>query len=282
MAGIEEQLDRVERNVADALTATAEMGASVPATANSDNLGTLIRSIPRSGGGATSWNDLTDKPFYSEMGIVEILPETTIELDPEYGEGFGLDIFDVQAGTTCIVKWNGTEYNCVAQPFDMEGIPAVVLGNLGAMTGGDLTGEPFVLMFLDAEAAAMLGAGFGVYALDGSESVTLSISAESEVVHKMDEKYLPSYAVLYVEEIANGYLYKTADTSDENNRITSAELKSLWLGGRKFFVCAPMIDGSGNFMGYYWLNSFVLMDYGVFCQLIYENKIAFYPAEYEG
>ena len=46
----ESQIERIRNNVSDALAATAEMGASVPATANSDNLGALIRSIPKSGG----------------------------------------------------------------------------------------------------------------------------------------------------------------------------------------------------------------------------------------
>ena len=44
------ELDRISGNVSDALAATAEMGADVPATANSDDLGTLIRSIPKGGG----------------------------------------------------------------------------------------------------------------------------------------------------------------------------------------------------------------------------------------
>ena len=44
---IESEINRISDNVSDALAATAEMGASVPATANSDNLGTLIRAIPK-------------------------------------------------------------------------------------------------------------------------------------------------------------------------------------------------------------------------------------------
>ena len=44
---IKSEIDRISGNVDDALAATAEMGANVPATANSDDLGTLIRSIPK-------------------------------------------------------------------------------------------------------------------------------------------------------------------------------------------------------------------------------------------
>lgn len=47
---INSEIERIKDNVSDALAATAEMGASVPETANSDNLGALIRSIPKGGG----------------------------------------------------------------------------------------------------------------------------------------------------------------------------------------------------------------------------------------
>lgn len=48
---IKSEIERISNNVSDALAATAEMGATVPEGANSDNLGTLIRSIPTGGGG---------------------------------------------------------------------------------------------------------------------------------------------------------------------------------------------------------------------------------------
>ena len=47
---IQSEINRISANVSDALAATAEMGADVPATASSDDLGTLIRSIPKSSG----------------------------------------------------------------------------------------------------------------------------------------------------------------------------------------------------------------------------------------
>ena len=49
---INSEIERIKDNVSDALAATAEMGADVPATANSDDLGTLIRAIPKGGGGS--------------------------------------------------------------------------------------------------------------------------------------------------------------------------------------------------------------------------------------
>lgn len=78
---INSEIERISGNVSDALAATAEMGANVPATASSDNLGTLIRAIPRvnvvqSTGSSTSdvmsqaavTNALNDqKAFYVNM-----------------------------------------------------------------------------------------------------------------------------------------------------------------------------------------------------------------------
>ena len=70
MATLDEKITRVENNVTASLEAAAEMGAEVPAGANSDSLPTLIRSIPK-GGGASSWNDLPDRPV-----VLEGTPDT--------------------------------------------------------------------------------------------------------------------------------------------------------------------------------------------------------------
>lgn len=43
---IKSEIERIADNVSDALAATAEMGANVPSTASSDELGSLIRAIP--------------------------------------------------------------------------------------------------------------------------------------------------------------------------------------------------------------------------------------------
>lgn len=67
MATLDEKITRVENNIAASLEAAAEMGAEVPEGANSNNLPNLIRSIPK-GGGASSWNDLPDRPVVANGG----------------------------------------------------------------------------------------------------------------------------------------------------------------------------------------------------------------------
>lgn len=43
---IESEINRISNNVSNSLTAVADMGASVPVGANSNNLPDLIRAIP--------------------------------------------------------------------------------------------------------------------------------------------------------------------------------------------------------------------------------------------
>jgi hypothetical protein len=129
----------------------------------------------------TSWNDLTDRPFYSEPG--EVLPETTVEIDPESGMAFLPDMA-IFGGDKCTIKYNGTEYVCVCAESD-EGL--LGLGNYGMDSDPPVdTGEPFAM------AKADIGNGVLVWVvapLDGSTSVTLSVIGE--VHHPVPDKYLP-------------------------------------------------------------------------------------------
>jgi hypothetical protein len=82
------------------------------------------------------------------------------------------------------------------------------LGNIGAMMGGNDTGEPFIFLSTPVEGVC------GVFALDGSATITLSISGEAEVIDKMETKFLPN-GVPYVEPFDDVILETTvlADAS---------------------------------------------------------------------
>lgn len=133
-------------------------------------------------GGVSSWNDLTDKPFYKENGTGVILPKTYIMLD----EGMAsLPHLYLKAGNTYTVYWNGTEYTCVAQEFSIEGVTGVLIGDASMFTGGESTGEPFVIPeSFGEENMCNLGA------LDGSATATLGINGETTIVHKLPTEYL--------------------------------------------------------------------------------------------
>jgi hypothetical protein len=58
------------------------------------------------------------------------------------------------------------------------------------MIGGTDTGEPFMLAALPAEIAAENGMGIMVGLLDGATSLTLRITTEGIITHKIDDKYI--------------------------------------------------------------------------------------------
>lgn len=143
--------------------------------------------LPNDIGSMVNYNDLQDKPVGVEMG--ELLPETTVAIDPDTGEGVLQDYLELEVGKQYTVNWNGVAYDCTAVDSPNPEIPSAWLGNLGALGGGESTGEPFIIVALSKEAAETMGVGATVVALDGSSSVTLSIIGV--VVKKLDDMYLP-------------------------------------------------------------------------------------------
>lgn len=118
-----------------------------------------------------------------------ILPETTSEVVAEMEGAPIFDVFSVEVGKTYAVTWNGTKYVCTAQAIpSVADVSGAILGNSGAIAGGVSTGEPFVIMCLDASSAAAMGVGGLAAPLDGSESITLSIILDN--ITKLDSKYL--------------------------------------------------------------------------------------------
>lgn len=210
-----------------------------------------------SGGGVTDYNKLENKPV--GVDVVDILPETTVEVDPDNdGQGVLPDVVDVQVGKTYTVRWNGTDYICTAQVHEpQEGIQAAALGDLGGMTGGESTGEPFVVIVLDSATAAAVGAGVMFMALDGSTSVTLSITGE--VVKKLDMVFLPEgypyKTVEWVEVLPETTVECDPDNGDGDIMDLFAltvgnQHKVIWNGAE--YTCTAQelpIEGGGSFVG---------------------------------
>lgn len=143
--------------------------------------------------------------YYTEGGGngAEILPETTsIEsnfdpnLNPDTLYSMTIDdqtylsytgLLPIKANETYTVRWNGVEYVCTATEVTDNGITACVIGNVGALTGGISTGEPFVLVFFPE---LMDGVGVNGYVFDGSTTVTLSIRESEGTIHHIPPKYI--------------------------------------------------------------------------------------------
>lgn len=155
----------------------------------------LNKKIKNSGGGGvTSWNDLTDKPFDKEFidGYDEIL-ESNYYI-PSDGS-IKLRTFEMIPNETYGVRWNGTLYKCVAKDVsDLlgESIPIFCIGNLGAITGGEDTGEPFIIICGKMEGIDTSMA----MPLDGSELVKLDISGPDYYYKTLDDRYVPDNTVV--------------------------------------------------------------------------------------
>lgn len=103
-----------------------------------------------SSGGVSSWNDLTDKPFGEETGVIfegtfqDVLEDTNGDGTNDAWEGIAFieDTSDATliVGKNYTVTWDGVEYECKC--FIAEGLP--VVGNAIVM-GGTNNGAPFVI-----------------------------------------------------------------------------------------------------------------------------------------
>ena len=138
------------------------------------------------GGGASSWHELTGKPFYAQAGD-PVLGETALPIAD--GQTALPDVVPLTPGELYVVRWNGVEYACEAIAMEMEGLNIITLGDFAAMAGeGYSTGEPFILIFLDSDGAEAMGMGIMGAVYDGSETVVLSI--HKPVVHPIHQDYI--------------------------------------------------------------------------------------------
>lgn len=101
----------------------------------------MIKSLAGRGG-ASSWNDLQDKPFGEGVAVIYSGDMEMVDEDGllgnmiEFPQENGLDV------KKCRIKWNGTVYDC-EQKIN-EDFHIIYFGNLGPM-GLEDTGEPFVI-----------------------------------------------------------------------------------------------------------------------------------------
>lgn len=185
-----------------------------------------IDALQASGGSGTGgggviatpdWNEnnpdspayIKNRTHYEEMGVKgTLLAERSPDSIEEGAAYFMYPCLEAepQAGMTYKINWNGTEYLCVALDSQEAVGEAgyVLLGNIGMISGGTPTAEPFVIMMPYEEIAAKQGVALVCVMLDGATQITLSISYDGDVIHKIDNKYLnlSAYAKLdYVNEV---------------------------------------------------------------------------------
>jgi hypothetical protein len=171
--------------------------------------------------GVASWTDLENKPFYSEVKEIEILPLTQAR---EYIQPWGSvgpetvrfiisnAIDGVNVGETYTVTYNGVNYECVGQAF--EDTIIVRLGNFSDF-GGNGNGEPFAMEIVPVSDVENLGYGAMIMSLEGATSVTVGIKQIKEVVTQISGKYVEGmgYAEKTLVDIIPECTLTRSDTS---------------------------------------------------------------------
>lgn len=157
-----------------------------------------------------------------EPVVTEVLPEQSMDFS---NKQVALPIIGLVAGTTYIVTFDGTEYECVGAEKTMDGITATYIGN-PVFFGETDNGLPFIVGDIPAQdTAIVMVATAGTY--------TVGIKTVTENLKKLDSKYLDLNWIptktwltgqILEETTANGYgkpvpgLY--AKMLDEGAKIT--------------------------------------------------------------
>lgn len=202
---VDKVLDAAQR--AEEAAERAEEGGGMPSGA------TANQWLVSDSDAVVKWEE---KPFYTERAVGTVLPELNIRLSEGQAKING-EIGIMFSGETYTVNWKGTDYICTCQELEMDGITAQILGNVGALMGGEDTGEPFLFIKTPVET--------GIFALDGSIIAPISITGLTDVTHQIPRKYLPVSSEQN-KIIVNLDTGETSITAAEAARLDVAELCS--------------------------------------------------------
>lgn len=152
--------------------------------------------------GVSSWNDLTDKPFYEESREVEILPEQSI---PVPAIQVSPAPFVLVEGETYRVVLNGVEHRLVCE--NSGGYLA--LNNLVQDENGEYLDDSFSIAYIPNE---LTDTGKDMVVCEirvSGDTATAAIYHMHTVLQQIDPKYLPMDAIdaridAYIEEALGG------------------------------------------------------------------------------
>ena len=163
-------------------------------------------------------NDSTENDYiigrthWSEEGLIEVLPETTIDFVEENGLWIENILPEMLVeGTEYIVTWNDIEYTCLARRDNGDDI---YIGNQALSDGWTYpevieSSEPFLIVTYAPDNWNAIGvANTGTY--------TIKITYWGEIIHKIDNKYLPEMVGKNLE----GQLVTFYDPNDDWNEVT--------------------------------------------------------------
>ena len=167
------------------------------------------------GGGVSSWNDLTDKPFGTEEAWQELLPTTALPFTLEDGmSGFQTtpttEMVEMYQGewSKAIVVWDGVEYEC--EPKMLGGILKCI-GNVEFIEGTGDSGEPFAILF-DGDGVLMGSSAVVVASIEdtmngvASSTHSIGVSLLVETIHPIDIKFIPNDLYTEIDQRIENYI----------------------------------------------------------------------------
>lgn len=182
---------------------------------------------------------------YVETEEGYILPATTPLFFDQTVGGFviesGVDASMFTEGESYTVNYNGTDYNCIANAFELSGINLIILGNKGPL-GGATTGEPFAIGILTLEEQETFRAAAVVIPFDAAASVTISIFGVIRKVVKISEEFLPDIVLTVV---VKGDITGSSSIQPRVSHTTE-EIMNAAEAGKMVFL-RHIEEGSNNF-----------------------------------
>lgn len=199
-------------------------GASIDVTASVGQ--TIVVEEVDSNGKPTKWKaaDLQDRTHWSET--VEILPETTVEIDPDNSSTL-LPYFPLVIGDTYTIMYNGVEYN--SECIEIYGMQ--VIGNVPLIMETGDNGMPFLVSSACIEGECVSG----IDIIDGSASVTLSITGVKTT--PIPVEYVTNAFPYYIEVTGFG---TTDDPYVCNDTV--ANVNAIYKSGRPVGACIIAAD----------------------------------------
>jgi hypothetical protein len=195
--------NQTDPNKADYLRGRGKIVQTVNGVAPDEN-----GNVDVPGGGVSSWNDLTDKPFYEESSTETLLVETEypVQVNPALGcyahtlAGMPFTFVD---GKAYKIHWDNEEYVRTAFSFtSADGSACVAVGNPIA-SGGESNNDSFAIIVDTTHKYVHF------CSLESLDSHKVAIYQDTTVVKTIDAKFLPMDAIdgrieQYINEALEG------------------------------------------------------------------------------
>lgn len=229
------------------LAKMAGMDVEIPQPVTVDQM--FMQKIIENGGsgGASSWNDLKDKPFYEETVEEVVLPKSEIDftksttVTAHEGEN-GHIATPFVLGEHYTVVYDEMEYDCTFYAVGGGGY----IGNSYLFDTNSINnGMPF---------AALCGVDaadnpFVRYKVEAKGEHTFEIRQEVKTIHTIEPKYLPCDLLIHVDARPNGDVFTANDV--EVKKGSAAEVMAILDTGG---IPTVKVEYNSDYISGEWVN----------------------------